>query len=410
MKRYFTISLTSFVFSVLNVMTYFMLGFITGNTAFSGIFSIVYPLQFAVSMLLSFFSSASNIRANKEENKNCVDTGIILGLIFGVITFGLVSIFVDNYITFMNMDAKIYKIFTLMAIGQLFLSFVNNMISEKLYFENKDKQANLCNIGFILLNFLTVTISALITKIQLAILLTNLVVLLIYVVVWFAFTLKKLKFDFNILKNFRYESLTIVGEIFMLIIYLFGFRKAFSFGEEYYTAISFINLITDPLWDSLFVINKIAKIDLSQAKYNYKKALKYSAIITIFYLTIGIILFFSLFKIYNVILKIGIIYLSIQIADFIINIFKANLQTFLQLEYSPTITTIINLTVKAIRALLSIFLATPFNTDIAQITCGVLGLIIFMILRFKFYKLNPNGFLERKYIKKDDEKLKIFNE
>ena len=99
MKRYFTLSLTLFVYSALNVLTYLFLGLITGNPEFSGIFSITYPLQ----------------------------------LIFGIIIFSLVAIFVDNYISFMNMDAGIYRNFTLMAIGQLFLGFVCNIVTEKLY-------------------------------------------------------------------------------------------------------------------------------------------------------------------------------------------------------------------------------------------------------------------------------------
>ncbi len=396
MKRYFTMSLTSFVFSILNVMTYFLLGLITGNTALSGIFSITYPLQFVASMLLSFFSSASNIRANKEGNKNCVNTGMILGIIFGLLTFGIVAIFVDNYITFMQMDAKIYRTFTLMAIGQLFLGFVNNIIADKLYLENKDKKGNLCSIGFIILNLLTVTIAALITKNQIAILLTNLIILFIYVCVWFILNLSRFKFDFKVILNFKYESLNIVGSLFMLLIYLFGFRKAFSFGEEYYIAISFLNLITDPLWDALSVIDKIAKIKISQSNYNYKKALKNSTIITLFYIAIGIILYFSLFKVYNVILKIGLIYLSIEVADFIVNIFKSNIQAYLQLEYSPTKTTTITLISKGLRTILSTFLATPFNTNIAQISCGLLGLVLFMIIRYKNYKINVDGFLVRK--------------
>ena len=70
----------------------------------------------------------------------------------------------NNYISFMNMDAGIYRNFTLMAIGQLFLGFVCNIVTEKLYFENKDKYANLCSLGFIILNLLTVVITSLIKK------------------------------------------------------------------------------------------------------------------------------------------------------------------------------------------------------------------------------------------------------
>ncbi len=403
MKRYFTMSLTLFMFSVLNAVTYLLLGIITGNTAFSGIFSITYPLQFVSAVLLSFFASASNIRANREDNKNCVSTGMILGLIAGGLIFGIVAIFIDNYINFMNMDPELFRDFALMAVGQLFLAYVNNLVSEKLYFEGKDKLGNICNLGFIVLNLVTVVVPALITTNQIIVVLVNIFALLIYVAIWFGFNIKKFKFDFKIFKNFKLESLTIIGDIFMLLIYLFGFSKAFSFGEEYFVAINFVNLVTDPQWDALSAINKIAKIDISKSCYNYKSAIKRSAAITAFYIAICIILFFSLFKVYDVVLEIGIIYLTIQIADYIVNTEKSNVQTFLQLEYSPTKATLRNLTCKAIRTVMSIFIISPFNTNIAQISCGVLGLIIFEIFRFRNFKLDKEGTLQRKIVTKENK-------
>lgn len=68
-----------------------------------------------------------------------------------------------------------------------------------------------------------------------------------------------------------------------------------------------MNLITDPLWDALIAINKIAKIDISQSNYNYKRALRNSGIVTAFYGGLGIMLFFSLFQVYHVVLIIGLI-------------------------------------------------------------------------------------------------------
>ena len=133
MKRYFSMSLTFFAFSALNAVTYLLLGIIMGNTAFAEIFSITYPLQFVVAILLSFFASASNVRANKENNKSCVESGMLLGLFAGIVVFSLVAVFVDGYVQFMNMSPEVYRTFTLMSIGQLFFTFVNNLITEKLY-------------------------------------------------------------------------------------------------------------------------------------------------------------------------------------------------------------------------------------------------------------------------------------
>ncbi len=396
MKRYFNMTITFFFFSLLNALTFLMLGIILHDTSFSQIFSITYPLQFVLSILLSFFISSSNIRANKENNENCVQSGLVLGTIFAVLIFGIVAIFVDDYVGFMNMDVSHFRIFALMSIGQLFFSFVINSVAEAMYFKNQDKKANICNSCFIVLNFASVVITALITSNQLVILIVNLISLLIYVSVWFCLVIQKFKFDFDIVKNFKFESLYILGDIFMLLIYLFGFSRAFSYGQEYVAALNFVNLITDPQWDALGGINKIAKIEISQNCYNYRKALKHSAIVTLFYISTSTVLFFSLFKVYHVILWIGAIYLGIQVVDMLLNTIKANIQTYLQLEFSATISTIIYMTCKAIRTVLSIFIMNAFNTNIAQIVGGVLGLAIFEIIRFRYFKMDKDGVLQRR--------------
>lgn len=396
MKRYFTMSLTFFTFSALNAITFLLLGIILQNTAFAEIFSITYPLQFVVSILLSFFASASNVRANKEGNKDCVESGMFLGLVFAIIIFSLVAIFVDNYICFMNMSAQIYRTFTLMSIGQLFFTFINNLITEKIYFQNKDKLANFCSVGFIVLNLLSVVITTLITKNQLTICLTNLICLFVYVCVWFGLTFKKFKFNFNPLKNFKYESLSVISSFFMLIVYLFGYSTAFSFGTEYVVALNLVNLITDPQWDALDAISKIAKIEISNSNYNYKKALKCSAAITLFYVATSVILFFSLFKIYNAVLTIGLIYLAIQVADMLLNILQANIKTFMQLEYSPIISTIIYIIGKVIRTVLAVAIINPFNTNISQIVADFVIVACFLFPRFKCFKLDKDGFLIKK--------------
>ena len=313
MKRYFSISLTLFAFSALNAITYILLGIVMGNTQFSEVFSITYPLQFVVAILISFFASASNVRANKENDRNCVESGMLLGVIVGIIILGLVAFFVNEYLAFMNVSSEIYRTFTLMAIGQLFFTFVNNLTTEKLYFKDEDKKANLCNLGFIILNLLSVVITALITKNQLIICLTNLGCLFVYSCVWFVLTFKKFKFNFNPIKNLKYESVTLVSNLFMLIVYLFGYSTAFSFGSEFIVTLNFVNLITDPQWDAVEAINKIAKIEISNSNYNYKKALIKSTVITLFYIATSIILFFSLFKVYNAVLYIGLIYIAIQL-------------------------------------------------------------------------------------------------
>ncbi len=397
MKRYFSISLTGFIFSILNVASFILLGVITKNTAYSEIFSLTYPLQFVVPILLCFFCSASCIRANKENNKNCIDTGIILGLIAGVIIFGFIEIFVDRFILFMNMSPEIYHNFTIMAIGQIFFTFVICMLTDKMYFLGFDRKANLCKLGFIVLNLLTIVVSALATSEQIVIVLVNLISLFVYCAVLFGLTIKKFKFDFNILTNIKYESADIVSQILMLIIYLFGFSRAFSFGAEYVVAINFVNLVTDPQWDALGSVSTIAKIDISKNQYNFRRALKYSSIITVFYMATSLILFFALFKTYQVALLLGLIFIAFQFFDMLVLSFVYNnIKVFIQLQYSPTKCTLINLLNHAIRTVLAIVILSPFNTVIAQIVCGIVTLPILLILLFKNFKVSHDGFLVAK--------------
>lgn len=396
MKRYFSISLTTFIFSALNVLTYLLLGIIMGNTAYSEVFLITYPLQYAVLVMSYFFASASNIRANREKNENCVESGMILGILFGLIVFLMPVIFVDGYMQFMNVDIEFYRTFTLMSFGQLFFSYVIGVIAEKLYYKNDDKKANWCNIGFIVLNVVTVSVTALITKTQWIIATVNLSALLIYSVTWLALNLRKFHLDFSIKKNIRYESMYMFGDLLLFIIYLIGLKRVFGFGAEYSIALNFVALVTDPQWDAIGTIAKISKIDISQCKYNYKTGLKNTSAVIMFYICTSVILFFSLASIYDVVLKIGIIYLAIQIVDMVIDIFQTNLQPFMLLEYSSIKTTILGLGYKCIRTILSLVIINPYNTNIGQIVAAVVGLTAFLYLRFKHYRLNKEGFLVRK--------------
>lgn len=401
MKRYLSISLTLFLYSAVNALTYMLLGILYGNEVFSEIFTLTYPLQFVCAIILSFFCIGSNIRANKENNKDCVSTGMILGVIFGLVVFTLITVFIDNYIVFMNFDPNVFHFFAIMSVGQLFFSFVISVVAEKLYFENKDKTANICKLGFIILNFATVIFTTLLTHNQITIVCVNLCCLAVYSLVYFILHIKKFHFDFSIFKNFKYESLVIFDQLFMIIIYLFGLSRVSDFGFEYIAALNLVTLITDPSWDALDAINKIAKIDISQSKYNYKKALKNSGIITAGYIVCSAILFFALFQTYHLNLTIGLIYLSIELLSMIIYIFKANLQTFFQLQYSPVISTSVNIIYKSVRTILSLCIISPYNISIGLVVGISVSLILLLIFRFSKFRGDPSGNLIRKTAGKD---------
>ena len=396
MKKYISISITLCIFSSVNALTYFILGLTLGDTSYSNIFSITYSFQFISIILTSIFASASNIRANKENNKNCTDTGIVVGTFTGIIIFGLIILFINNFLSFMSLDTDKFKTLTIMLVVDIFFSYIVNLVSEKYYFVNKDKIANLCSIGFICLNLISITLASLITKNQTAIAIINLTCLLIYCAIWLVLTVKKFKFDFNIVKNFKYESTHIISNLFMFIIYFWGYKRAFEFEDKYIIALNFVNLITDPFWDSLEAISKIAKIQISKGEFNHRLSKRNSLLLTLFYCFIICLLFFALFSLYSVSITIALIFLAIQIVDMLLYAIKANIQSYLQIEFSATKCTVINLVCKVIRTLLSLIIFSPFNTNIGQIVGGLLSYLIFLIFKNIYFYTDKNGFLVRK--------------
>ena len=57
----------------------------------------------------------------------------------------------------------------------------------------------------------------------------------------------------------------------MFLIYLFGFKTSFDFGEKYILATSFATLITDTQWDAAHSIKIIAQIDIAKKVFSYKE-------------------------------------------------------------------------------------------------------------------------------------------
>ena len=62
----------------------------------------------------------------------------------------------------------------------------------------------------------------------------------------------------------------------MFIIYLFGFKNSFNFGEKYILATSFATLITDTQWDISSAIKTVAQIDIAKRLFSYKEHMKNS--------------------------------------------------------------------------------------------------------------------------------------
>ncbi len=71
----------------------------------------------------------------------------------------------------------------------------------------------------------------------------------VFVVIMMFRIVEKTKFKINIVNYIKYDSVYLFEEISMFIIYLFGFKNSFDFGEKYILATSFATLITDTQWD-----------------------------------------------------------------------------------------------------------------------------------------------------------------
>lgn len=398
MKRLFRIASGLFIFSLFPVVSWLLLG-LTLDKSLVNIFSLTYPIQFIWAILKSIFATGANIKQIKEKNPNAVLSSMTIGIVVSAIIFGILAVFVDNYIGYMNMDVETYRDFTLYSILSLFVQLIFGFVLEKLYFEEKEKLGNIHSFAFNTLNLVVLIGTSLITKNSTVIIATTLACISVYVIALLIWQYRRFKFEFNILSNFKYESVTICTNIMMFITYFVGFSNAFQAGEEYVVALNFESLVTDSQWDACNAISTAAKIDISYEKFNYKKSLKHAYIFTGVIISSVLVMFFSLFSVYHVNLQIGLMFLGLQLLDFCISPFYFIYETFYQLKFSATFNTIFAIVEKLLRVLLSILLPTAFCTSIGQVSAAYFQLIIYMIIRFKFFKLNKDGLLERKHVK-----------
>lgn len=388
MKRLINVASGLFSLSIFPVLSWILLGITLNDTNISNVFSLTYPLQFAWNLIFIFFGTAVNIKKYKEnKNDDIVFSGIVWGSIFGFMFFGIIAIFADNYITFMNMDPKIYHNFCLYSLGNLFFQLVFSLIMEKLYFENKEKLANLHSFCYNFLSFAVLIITSLITKNHIIIISLPLIAVLIYMVGLIIWQFKKFKIKFNFFTCFKYELAGLSTKIFSFLIYLFGFKNAFFFGSEYIVAINFVAMITDALWDSFGAISKCAKVDISQNNFKFKESLKNGLLLISLGTTLSIVAFFSLFNTFNVTLTIGLIVLSFQIFDYFLSLFIFTVLPFLQLEYSATKIALVDIIAQTVRIILSVILPTAYCTQFGQITASIILFSVYLAIIFKKYKL-----------------------
>ena len=201
MKRLFYIGSGKFVFSLFPVLSWFILSLILQDANALNVFSLTYSIQFISSFLKSLFSTGANVRANKKKDPNAVWNGIFWGTIFSVAVFAILLIFVDKYIEFFGLNVSTYRDYAIYGIGFYFLQTTFSFIIEKLYFEDKEKMANVHQIVFNVVNICLVSVLALCLVNKLLAFIITLSVLTVYVVVLYVWQFKKFKIDWKTYKT-----------------------------------------------------------------------------------------------------------------------------------------------------------------------------------------------------------------
>lgn len=391
MKRLLRISFDLSLLSFIPIISWFLLGIIVDKNLIN-IFTLTYPLQFIYYIIKSIFSTGANISKEKDKNKDAVMSGLMLGTIVSIIIFTIILLNVDNYISFMNMDISTYKNFTIYSILQLFICLEFAMMQDKLYYEEKNKLANKHSLVFNLLNFILLIGTSLITKNQIIIIATTLIPLAIYTLYIYIKNSNKFKFNINVLKCIKYDSVELFNNIAFFLIFLFGLSNALEYGEMYATALTFIALITDTQWDTFDAIKEAATIDISKRKFNYiehrNNAYKLLGIL----FGTSLMMFAFLFGFYNLDFKITMIYFSFEIVNFLIYPIYRIKTCYLQLEYSAFKITSNKIIASILRMFMSL-LKTPFCTGIGQVCSSIYQFITVSIMFNHNFKVDKKGYI-----------------
>ncbi|MBD9098837.1 hypothetical protein EGP98_04520 [bacterium] len=394
MKRLLRISFDLSLLSFIPIISWFLLGIIVDKNLIN-IFTLTYPLQFIYYIIKSIFSTGANISKEKDKNENAVMSGLVLGTIVSIIIFTIILLNVDNYISFMNMDISTYKNFTIYSILQLFICLEFAMMQDKLYYEEKNKLANKYSLVFNLLNFILLIGTSLITKNQIIIIATTLIPLAIYTLYIYIKNSNNFKFNINVLKCIKYDSVELFNNIAFFLIFLFGLSNALEYGEMYATALTFIALITDTQWDTFVAIKEAATIDISKRKFNYiehrNNAYKLLGIL----FGTSLIMFVLLYGFYDLDFKITMLYFSFEIVNFLIYPIYRIKTCYLQLEYSAFKITSNKIIASILRMFISL-LKTPFCTGIGQVCSSVYQFITVSIMFGHNFKIDKTGCVVKK--------------
>ena len=397
MKQLFQIGLDLALASLNPIISWFMLSLILDSRLIN-VFSITYPLQFVWLMLRDIFGVGANLVSIKVRNSKIVDAGIFTGLIFSGIIFGLVALNIDKFIIFMNADPSIYRDFCLYIALQLWIQLVFCIILDKLYYQDKNKIANKYSLTFNLLNFIVFIGASFLTKNSKIIISATLLTIFAFTLFVFIREVRRVSFRFNILRSIKINSMDFGENLILFFVYLFGIGKAFSFGEEYALAITFVTLITDIQWDVATAIQTKTKIDIAKKRMNFPKSYKNSYVLIFVLILSSIIAFVSMKNFYDLNLGISITFVIIEYLAFLLYPQYRLKLDFIQLKFSAKTATFIKSSAMAFRLLLVIVFSpiTPFALSIAQVLAQLYQVIFVNLVFSRRYKILSTGRAIRK--------------
>lgn len=389
MKRLLRIAFNSAIFSFIPILSWFCLGLIVDKNL-ANIFTLTYPLQFIWLLLKSIFGTGANISKQIDQDENAVLSGMTSGTIIGFIVFGLFAFNLKSYIKFMNLDYEIYKEFALYSVIQLYIQLLFAFVLEKLYFEGKEKKANKYCIRLNLINFVVLILSAIFIKSKISIIIITLLSIFIYTLAILIKQYRKFKLEIHIIKYIRYESVEIANNLLFFLIYLFGLSNALEYGEKYTVALNFVALITDTQWDSFDAITTVAKIDISKNKFNYTEHRNNAYRLLGFLAFTTFIMLLISYRFYELDLIITFIYLSFEMANFILYPIYTLKTCYLQLGKLAKNITTNKITAGVIRFFISL-IKTPYCTGIGQITSTLYQVITVNSMFYKNYEIDKKG-------------------
>ena len=165
MKRLIQISFDTLLLSIIPIVIWNALGLILTKDLVVT-FSLTYPIQFLFFIFYYIFAVGPNITAEKKKDKNIIYTNIFLGIFIGILVLLVLVFNCDIFLSLMHVKVSVFRVFTIYSFFNIFHSYVLKLILEKLYYEKKNKNANLISILFNFINLILIVILALITKNQ----------------------------------------------------------------------------------------------------------------------------------------------------------------------------------------------------------------------------------------------------